>query len=442
VIALVALLACSEPPPAPEPNPEPAVEVPVREVGLRTLKADAKRLPGRFRGRADGVQTPDAVQAELEALGYLSGTNPIPAERGVRVLDRTRIAPGANLYVSGQGPEAHLIDVDGTVLHKWAYDWFTQWPDERVDPEGEFPNHWRRAHLFPNGDLLVIWGGHGMALIDARSGFRWGLNTEHIHHDADVDANGDIWTLTRRSKVAPELSDKRPVILDDILVYDRHGTVKRRIEILEAFRKSRFAPLIARWPTTGDVLHTNTISILRGGDPRPEFKDGHLLVSFRRTDTIAVIDPVKEEVVWALTGQWRAQHQPVLLDDGNLLIFDNRGLGERSRVLELDPFSQRVTWQYGAGEGEQFYSKILGSVQRLPNGNTLITESDNGRAFEVTRQGERVWEFVVPHTAGPNDEFVASLYELVRLPPDADLSWADPTSAERTVKAGSEGPTL
>jgi hypothetical protein len=32
----------------------------------------------------------------------------------------------------------------------------------------------------------------------------------------------------------------------------------------------------------------------------------------------------------------------------------------------------------------------------LPNGNTLITESDTGHVFEVTPAGERVWEFAVP----------------------------------------------
>ena len=37
--------------------------------------------------------------------------------------------------------------------------------------------------------------------------------------------------------------------------------------------------------------------------------------------------------------------------------------------------------------------RTLGA-QRLPNGNTLITESDAGRVFEVTEGGDIVWEFV------------------------------------------------
>jgi hypothetical protein len=57
-------------------------------------------------------------------------------------------------------------------------------------------------------------------------------------------------------------------------------------------------------------------------------------------------------------------------------------------------------------------------ARRLPNGNTLIVESQAGRAIEVTPDQEIVWEFVHPHRAGPQDELIAQLFDVVRLPPD------------------------
>ena len=45
---------------------------------------------------------------------------------------------------------------------------------------------------------------------------------------------------------------------------------------------------------------------------------------------------------------------------------------------------------------DDFFSKSRGSVQRLPNGNTLITESDKGYVFEVTPKKEIVWRFANP----------------------------------------------
>ena len=98
-------------------------------------------------------------------------------------------------------------------------------------------------------------------------------------------------------------------------------------------------------------------------------------------------------------GPWRAQHDPRFLENGNMLLFDNRGnLGEggRSRILEFDPQTAGIIWSYYGKPDDKFSSDARGMSQRLPNGNTLITESNPGRIFEVTPDGTTVWEFIVP----------------------------------------------
>jgi len=145
---------------------------------------------------------------------------------------------------------------------------------------------------------------------------------------------------------------------------------------------------------------------------------GDLLISMLYPDAIAEVAPEAETVTWAMTGPWRRQHQPTLLDNGRLLLFDNRGQHRRSSVIELDPDTGRIVWKYEGTKKTPFYSYASGSCQRLANGNTLITESDNGRAFEVTPEKEIVWEFYNPHRAGEDDELIATLFELIRLPED------------------------
>jgi hypothetical protein len=147
-------------------------------------------------------------------------------------------------------------------------------------------------------------------------------------------------------------------------------------------------------------------------------------VSVLRLDTVAVLDLDEPAVEWALTGLWNEQHQPTFLPDGRLMVFDNRPAEGSSRVVELDPLTQELLWSYEGGVDEPFFTSTCGSSQRLPNGNTLVTESDNGRAFEVTREGEIVWEFVSPYRAGDSDELVATLFEVVRLRPDFPTEWA------------------
>ena len=101
---------------------------------------------------------------------------------------------------------------------------------------------------------------------------------------------------------------------------------------------------------------------------------------------------------------------PGLPGAGNVLVFDNDGPAglpqfyqktfPGSRILEIDPVAREIVWQYDASRSGMpfwaFYSSFISSARRLPNGNTLICEGMHGRFFQVTREGEIVWEFVNP----------------------------------------------
>jgi hypothetical protein len=80
------------------------------------------------------------------------------------------------------------------------------------------------------------------------------------------------------------------------------------------------------------------------------------------------------------------------------LIFDNGHHSEAgtsvSRIFEVDPKTNEIVWSYEPGE--TFRSWHISGCQRLENGNTLITEGENGRIFEVTQAGEIVWEYNNP----------------------------------------------
>ena len=98
------------------------------------------------------------------------------------------------------------------------------------------------------------------------------------------------------------------------------------------------------------------------------------------------------------------------------LVFDNLGYKGKSRVIELDPLTQEIVWSYSGSHERPLYSNFLGSCQRLPNGNTLITESTRGRAIEVTADGEAVWEYFNPERVTVQEiAYIASLFELVRI---------------------------
>ncbi|HJX28851.1 MAG TPA: arylsulfotransferase family protein [Thermoanaerobaculia bacterium] len=356
----------------------------------------------------------------MRAVPYLQGYK--PAEDRPRIVphDPSAVSPGLNFYVSGHAAEAVLMDSEGQVLHRWRYPLRRLWPDLAADPRNARLEYWRRAYLFPNGDLLGIYEGLGIVKLDARSNVLW-AHRGGIHHDLEVLPNGEIWVLDRKGKILPRINPDKGVLEDFVTVLGPGGRVRRQISILESFERSPHAGLLSRMERQGDIFHTNTLEVLDGrfASRHPAFRKGNLLLSVLKLDALAILDPEREEIVWARTGNWRRQHQPTFLDSGRLLLFDNTGPGRNlSRVIELDPLTGEIGWQFGGAPEADFFSRTLGSNQRLPNGNTLITESENGRALEVAPDGRVVWEFFNPHRAGERKELVAVLFEMVRLPLD------------------------
>jgi hypothetical protein len=361
--------------------------------------------------------------AALEALGYADGKHSTDVPRGVTRHITERIAPGLNLVNSAHAAQAQLIDSMGVVLHTWAMPFDEAFPD--FPGEHNHRSFWRRTHLFDNGDLLAIFEGLGIIKIDKDSRLMW-ASTERAHHDMAPLPDGRVWVLTREAHVIARLHKRRPVLEDFIALLDERGKQVRRISVVEALENSPYSDMWDRkiW-REGILLHTNSVELLDGSlaDANPAFVTGNLLISMRMPHMVAVLDPRQEKIVWAHTGSYRFQHDPSVLENGRILVFDNNPAREASAILEIDPASEEETVIYRGPDSDPFYSETCGLAQRLPNGNTLITESDFGRALEVTPGGETVWEFYSPFSAGENGEYIATLMEVVRLPGATPPNW-------------------
>ncbi len=372
----------------------------------------------RSRTEADGAPDRDAVEA-LADLPYLSGYEAAPGSASVTLFERDRASEGLNLVVSGHAPEVYLMDMEGRVLHRWRHELHDVWPEMAREQElGGFEAFFRRAHLLPDGGLLAIYDGLGLVRLDRDSELVW-AHAGGEHHDLFVDEEGDIHVLTRRTRTGhPDLEIDGSIEEDFISVLTANGELKREFSILQGLIDSDYASFLTEARRSGDILHTNTIELLDGRfvDRHPLYASGNYLISMPRINAVAVVEGRRQRVIWALAGLWRFQHQPTVLNDGRLLVFDNTGSGGDSRVVEVDPLTQEIVWSYEGTSERRFTSYFLGSSQRLKNGNTLITESTAGRAFEVTTDGDIVWEYLNPHRAGDDGELIASLLEVVRIP--------------------------
>ncbi len=446
VAALVALgslaaclLNCSD-----GPAGSPSLDAAEVEPGVAPAVDERGRKPGRFRKvRSAAAPALDdeqrEINARLQAIGYLSGSREAVAH-GVTVHHRDEAWAGPNFYTSGHGPVAVLMDMDGVELHRWEYPFARAWPGRSRPPKVLDKEFWRRAYLFENGDLLAIFDGLGIIKLDADSRLIW-ASPLPAHHDLTVMDNGEIYVLSRVAHIVPRFRETAPILEDFITVLGADGREKRSVSLLEAFENSEYEQLLyetrshrddewlqKKW-RRGDIMHTNSVEVLDGriAERVPAFRRGNVLVSLRVPNVVAVVDLEQEKVVWALRGEFKRQHDPRILANGNLLLFDNLGRPDKSSVIELDPSTGTTRWSYRGSATDPFFSKSCGTAQRLTNGNTLVTESDNGRAFEIDADGEIVWEFYNPEQAGERRQYIATLFEVVRLPPDFPLAWAHET---------------
>jgi hypothetical protein len=174
-----------------------------------------------------------------------------------------------------------------------------------------------------------------------------------------------------------------------------------------------------------DPLHANTVTLITE-EAAASFafgEAGQVLLSFRELGAIGVLDLASEQLVWATRGPWLGQHDPDVLPNGHVLLFDNYGHYEKpegaSRVIEFDPRTMEIVWQYAGSAEWPFASAIRSSQQRLANGNTLITESSGGRILEVTQGGDIVWQFVNPVRGGERNDKIPIVCWAERLDPAA-----------------------
>ncbi|MEM7199713.1 MAG: arylsulfotransferase family protein [Planctomycetota bacterium] len=414
-----------------ERQPEPA---PPAEASTSAADPAAPPLPRqrpgpaaghwqRVSAAASGTEDVEATR-DLANVPYLSGYVEGAEGAGVALHDRERAQPGYNLIVSGHAAEALLCDMDGVELHRWRFDVRGFDPRRaRRKASERAKSFWRRAHVFPNGDLLAIFDGYRLIRLDRESGLVWAVDGG-CHHDVCVDDQGDIHALgrrvRRRARARAGFAQEGPIWEDEILTLNSAGKVLRRVSVLECFLRSDYSAVLHRAARDGDVLHTNTIEVLDGrfADVFPAGAKGNVLISSPTTDTIAILDPRQRTVVWAMSGMWKYQHEPSLVDGGRVLLFDNQGHHGKSKVIEFDPRTQQIVWSYRGADDAPLFSVVLGACHRLANGNTLITESTAGRALEVTAGGEVVWEYLNPQRIGKQNELVATLFDTVRLEPD------------------------
>jgi hypothetical protein len=355
------------------------------------------------RGGAATAAIPDeaaepGVPDELRAIGYADwGEADTTAPVGAVVHAPDRVAPGWNVHTDDVATVL-AVDRDGVEVRRWHV------PDRR---QVEY------ARVLEGGRVLALSVDEGLTLLEPNGAVVWALDLP-CHHDVAVrpgDPPGARLFAVATHTARPYRG--RSVRFDEVrFVAEATGREVATDERapLDAYqlREPWSAPHRAagrRHPldtaadratdSVYDYFHLNSLEWHVADDGREV-----LLLCLRNVDTVAEVDAGTGEVVWhAGPGLLDWPHMPRRLEDGAVLVFDNGRHRGWSRAVELGR-DGRVRWSWPSRPSPRFFSDVRGAAQRLANGNTLLTESERGRALEVTRDGAVVWEYHNPVRRG------------------------------------------
>jgi hypothetical protein len=368
----------------------------------------------------------DASLKNLAALPYVMWA-PVEESEGLSGVvhhDEGLAYEGINIYNPRNLPTAYLMDMSGEILHTWS---------AKIHDD----DSWVYIEMLPNGDLLAIVDEIMLIKLDWDSNVIWTKDIR-VHHDMVIKGDGKLVILTMRPDffrvrgvpilVRDEqitfLSETQDVtkqisftdLLRDLIPSDRYlrqylwfAYPPNFIKTVTALRDNNYEVSDAR---VFDLFHSNTVEII-DRDFDNIFRQGNILFCIRNLHVIGVVDPVTDKLLWTWGSEHlNRPHHPTLLDNGHILVFDNGTHRGFSRVVVMDPSTNEITWEYRSDPPEEFFTMTRGGNQRLPNGNTLITCSDKGYAFEVTENGEIVWEFFNPETTNGSRSII---YRLMRI---------------------------
>ena len=334
---------------------------------------------------------------------------------GLTHHNRTYSFKGYTLITPIGGDSSYLLDMAGCIVHRWRfadvrpeYGFLTDRgtllcrtlppppPGERFRPSSEddppMPLEQRARTLPSNYRFLMEVDFDGQIL--------WRHEDPLLHHDFFATRD-DTFLVTRFVQMEKALSDRvrgarrarrshHPMLTDEFLEVNRAGEVVWSVRLDEVLDPA-LDPL-GVLERRIEWTHTNAIC---------QSDDGtQVLFSCKNANRVGIIDKATKKLVWRFGHPVTSgQHHARWLPNGNIHIFDNGTRREGlpySRVIEVDPKTDAIVWEYQANPPFSFFSPNVSSAERLANGNTFICEGLSGRIFEVTRTGEVVWEWQSP----------------------------------------------
>ena len=241
------------------------------------------------------------------------------------------------------------------------------------------------------------------------------------HHDYEYNPRDDTFFIFKGRLV---YFDSNPYVFDTIYECNREGQVVWFLNTWSFINYTQWCPFHDYSMMGGpDITHSNTLFF--------DVEEDVIYYNSRNTNTFYKINHTTKKVIWGLgeygdfklfdkDGRQRRNlfyhaHAVEKVDDNTFILYDNdlhnqvHPLKKESRILEITinetTMTANETWSWTGSS--DYYSRVFGDADRLPNENRLGTfgtkthasnVSIGARLVEVNDSGQIVWEMNFPHT--------------------------------------------
>ena len=406
-----------------------------------------------------------APTATLAPTAVLDGEAASPSARDL-VVNEPESFEGYTLFSWGS---VYLIDHRGQTIHKWTPNpqadlvklldngnLLTQ-GNREIDAEGNVV--WEYSHLqhhdllkMPNGNVLIL----SRLVIPREEAVALGANPDALScpslratHIIEVRPTGPtdgdvVWRWSALDHLIQDFDPNKPnygavadhpELIDMNFNLDPAGCRNGEADWTHANALDYNAALdqimitVRRFSEIWIIDHSTSAEEAAGHAGGNSGKGGDILYRWGNPRAYRRGNDADQRLFFPHNAHWIREGLP---GAGNVLIFNNGNeyTGSRrgySSVDEIAPPSDgrayrmdagsaygpgEIVWSYAADPPHSFYAERGSGAQRLPNGDTLIADGPAARIFEVTREGETVWEFT-PRAADAH-----LLSRSYRYPPD------------------------
>jgi hypothetical protein len=239
------------------------------------------------------------------------------------------------------------------------------------------------------------------------------------HHQMNFTLDKKLFLVigSEIKEIKNSLGKVEKVRSDVLYIIDKHGEIKKTYSLYE--HRNQFVQLnwnaafnrkynkegakVLHEGIDWEITHTNSFYEIPENTISthyPEFKAGNFIINDISLMLVYIIDSDFKKVIWQspiLKDNWIMFHDVQVVPNTDLIIFYDNGTPIRpeSRLVEYDLLKQKITWQFPKKFSKSFYSKKMGGLQILENGNVFYNDLTKiPTAHEISRDGKTVWTLI------------------------------------------------